>query len=205
MASGFINPLEPARSAAIVPRGTAFAVSGITGTMAAALAQDSIIYTLRCAPSTNTLRCFVEHVRLKWTTITAFTTPVTSGRRIGLYRASTAPATDGTALTPVFKDSGDAAASAAAISSVRIATTAALTAAGLVREANTFHLVTLSHVGAAGGYVESIFEAHASWNCPLELLPGELLVVSNPVAMDAAGTFNLAVDVHGHVAPAYGA
>ncbi len=60
--------------------------------------------------------------------------------------------------------------------------------------------MSLVHVGAAGAYAEAIFEWHASWNRPLELLPGELAVVSNPVAMDAAGTWQLAANVNGYQA-----
>lgn len=178
-----------------------FSISGITGIVAAALAADSVVFAMRCAPSTNTRRLFVERVRLQWTTLTAFTTPVTAGRRIGLYRGAGAALTGETALVPVLKDGSgaDAAADLAVISDARISSTAALTPGAFVREANEIDQISLGHVGASGGHHNELIELPA----PQELLPGELLVVSNQIAMDAAGTFQLQVTVQGHIAPPY--
>jgi hypothetical protein len=166
--------------------------------MAAALAADSIVFAMRADPA-GLKRLNVGRVRLMFTTIVAFTTPITAARRLGLYRATAAAATGGAALTPVAKDTGHAPGSG--VSDARIATTAALGVAGLVREANPIGLLSLTHVGAAGGYIERLYELDGPV-APAVLTPGDLLVVSNPVAMDAAGTWQLAVDVDYNLAAA---
>lgn len=178
-----------------------FSISGITGIVAAALAADSVVFAMRCAPATNRRRLYVERVRLQFTTLTAFATPVVAARRLGLYRGSTAALTDGAALTPVLKDGStqDATDDLAVISDARISTTAALTPGTFVREANEIDQISLSHVGASGGQHNEVIE----FPDPQQLLPGELLVVSNQVAMDAGGTFQLQVSVQGHIASAY--
>lgn len=190
-------------AAVIAPRGAPFAISGRTGTVAAALAQDALVFAMRAAPASSTAKVFVEHVRIRFTTIVAFTTPVTVDRVLGLYRGSAAAPTGGTLLVPVAKATGDQAEVAAAVLTPRIATTAGLTAGAFVREANAIDTMTLVHAGAAGAYAEAVFEAHSAWTAPLMFQPGELLVVSNPVAFDAAGTWQAAITVQGYVGAGY--
>ena len=181
----------------IMYRGVGFVIVGLTGTMAAALGANSIVFAMRADP-TNKGAITVENLRLAFTTIAAFTTPITAARALAVFRASGAAATGGTALTPTKKRSNEATreANSTGISDARIATTAALGAAGIVVEANQLGSLNLVHVGAAGGNQERIYEFHPSWNIPPQLLPGELLVVTNPAAMDAGGTWQLAVDAH---------
>lgn len=178
-------------------RGHGFGVSGISGTIAAALAQDSIILAILCGPQggiavRDQLSMYYDRLRLAITTIVAFTTPITAARRIAVYRASGGvAATGGAALGVVKKDTN---APASICTSARIATTAALTVAGITREADPIATLDLTHVGAAGARQEMIYELSAPMNSEQAINPGELLVVSNPVAMDAAGTFQLSVD-----------
>jgi hypothetical protein len=51
----------------------------------------------------------------------------------------------------------------------------------------------LVHIGAAGARQDFVYELAAPFNAPMAINPNELLVVSNPVAMDAGGTFQLTV------------
>lgn len=179
--------------------GRRYSLAAVTGVMAAALAANSPIFGMRIAPSPgNTMRARIDRVRLQWTTLTGFTTPVTAGRRLELIRASAAPLGGGSAITDIGKrynglpesmfdesNGGD----------VRIATTAALTQAGVVYEPVPVRIMTLSHVGAAGGFSDREYIMEPSEEKELVLAPGELMVIRNPVAMDAAGTFQLGVEV----------
>src|SRR4051794_31870639 len=93
---------------AVVPRGASYSVSTITGTIAAALAANSAVYAMRVSPS-GAKTAYVTKVRLRWTTIGAFTTPITAARRLALYRGSGAASSGGTALAAMAKKaSGDA-------------------------------------------------------------------------------------------------
>lgn len=201
-----INELTAAggNRTAVLPRGNGYVVANKTGTIGAGLALDSLVYAQRVSPTSN-LRAFLEQVRLQWTTIVAFTTAITPGRRLGLYRAAGAAATGGTAIAAAAKKDPTGPASqcdAASGGDIRIAAAAALGAAGIVR-GELLGVLELVHVGAAGGHHVETFEWAAPKTAPAQLAPGELLVVSNPVAMDAAGTWQLGVTVHWHEAPAY--
>jgi hypothetical protein len=172
-----------------------YGVSGITGTVAAALAQDSLVFAMFCDPTQAALWAYIDQLRLAFTTIAAFTAPITAGRRLGVYRAAAVAATGGAGLNVVKKQTG---APTSIISSVRIATVGALTAGALVREADPLFTLDLVSSGAAGARAEAVYEFNPeSWNPPGPILePGESLVVSNPAAMDAGGTWQLAVTAH---------
>lgn len=178
-------------------RGFGFGAAGVSGTIAAALAQDSIVFAMLCGPQASTsvrdrLSVYLDRLRIAFTTIGAFTTPITAGRRLGIYRASGAvAATGGTALGVAKKDTN---APTSVVTDVRIASTAALTVAGITREANPIGVLDLTHVGGAGGRQDLIYEMSAAISSEEVIDPGELLVISSPVAMDAAGTWQLSVD-----------
>jgi hypothetical protein len=82
-------------------RGFGYGVAGSSGVIAAALAQDSIVFSILCGPQggapaagvvDNRLSVWFDRLRLAFTTIAAFTTPMTAARRLGLYRATNAGA-----------------------------------------------------------------------------------------------------------------
>lgn len=177
-------------------RGYGYGVSGKTGTIAAALAQDSIVFALLCDPQTATtpasqrLSVYIDRLELAFTTIAAFTTPITAGRCLGIYRAAGVAATGGAALGVAKKDT---LAPTSIVTDVRIATTAGLTVGGITREATPIGFMDLTHIGAAGARDRFVYELAAPFNVDEALQPGELLVVSNPVAMDAGGTWQLTV------------
>lgn len=192
----------------VVPRGAAFSASGMTGTVGAALAGGGAVFAMRLDPGAA-VNAYIERVRLQWTTVVAFTTPVTAGRRLVLSRGSGAAAASGTAITAApQKDTISAPSefSAAQGGDIRIATTAALTVAGITFETEPLNTMPLVHVGAAGAFYEYLMEFHASENAPVVLQPGQVLAIRNgAAAMDAAGTWQLAVTVNWHEAAAYGA
>ena len=180
-------------------RGYGYAVSGVSGAIAAGLAQDSLVLALLCDPAqgnvaaNHKLGMYFDRLALAFTTVAAFTTPITAGRRLGIYRATGGQAaTGGTPLTVAKKDAANAPASVC--TSAQIAAAGALgAAAGIAREATPIGTMDLTHVGTAGARQEFLFELAAPGNAEIVLAPGELLVVSNPVAMDAGGTWQLTV------------
>lgn len=173
-----------------------YATAGVSGTVAAALAQDSVVFAMLADPAAS-LSAYLDQLRLSFTAIVAFTTPITAGRRLGIYRATGGVATTGGTALNVVKKKG-ATAPASVITSVRIAAAAALGVAGIAREADPILVADLVHVGAAGGRVEFVYDFAPPNNVPHEIRAGELLVVSNPVAMDAGGTWQLGVNAQWH-------
>ncbi len=193
---------KSARVALVQRTVNAYCASGTTGTIGAALAANSSVFAMRLDP-TAPRRLFLERLRLQFTTIVAFTTPVTAGRRLSLFRGNGAAASGGTAMTPVRKSSAYGSPSEVETSQggdIRIAAAAALTVTGITFETPPIGEMSLVHVGAAGGFFEQLFEFAPTECAPIWLEPGQLLAVRNPVAFDAAGTWQLAVKADWHEA-----
>lgn len=178
-----------------------FGVAEATGTIAAALAINSTIFAMRLSPVSPVL-AFIERIRIQYTTIVAYTTPVTAGRRLGVYLGtSSASPSGGTAIATVGKKdrtAPDSQFEAAQGGDARISTTGALTVTGSTFDTNAMALMSLVHVGAAGAFVEEVFEFNASESAPLILQPGNVIAIRNPQAMDAAGTWQATVRVDWH-------
>lgn len=183
-------------------RDAGFTTSLITGTIAAALAQDSIVFAMllgSAAPADY--RAIIKKIRLQYTTGTAFTTPVTLARRIGIFRGTASDPTSGFSDMTVLKQSGNEASrfTLPFKGFIRIASTGALSVTGAALGANPIAQLSLAHVGASGGYAEALYEFTQAFTVRdgirdgVVLKPGELLAIKNPVAMDAAGTWQLMV------------
>jgi hypothetical protein len=188
----------------ITSRGVGFGVGATTGVMAAALAANSTIFAMRLDPGASN-RAFIERLRIEYTTLTAYTVPVTAGRRIGLFRGTGAAASGGTGIAQPNAKHSIADTSEFSVANggdIRIATTAALTVTGITYEANAYREMTLSHVGTAGGYREVVWEFNSCENQPIQLDPGQLIAIRNIPLMDAAGTFQLSVSADWFEAPA---
>jgi hypothetical protein len=177
--------------------GNSYVTSAKTGTIAAAAVAGAAVFGFRLNPG-STKRAYISLVKLKYTTIVAYTVPILQTRSIVLTRGAGAATGGGTSLaTAVKKDTayGLSQTDVATGGDVRIATTGALTVVGLTWEAQNIGEITLAHVGAAGAFYEAIFEFD-SRSHPVELNPGEVLGVRvGPSAMDAAGTWSLGVEV----------
>lgn len=181
-------------------QGTPYRVVGISGTIGAALAQDSILFQMRAildaanvAPIHGPLQ--IDSVYLAFTCIVPFTVPLTAGRQLGLYKATGAIPATGTVLTPVANRSKDAGVDSG-VEAAKIAIAGAQTpGAAYARSANPFALVDLTAFGTAGARVEKHWSFLDRDAAPEILEPGDSLVLSNPVAMDAAGTFQFMLEV----------
>lgn len=187
-----------------VARGDAYAVSAVTGTVGAALIANSSVFAMRLNPSSARL-AFIERIRLQYTTTVAYTTPLTAGRRLALFRGSGAAPSGGTAITTAVNKSTTSPLSefnTAQGGNMNVATTGALTVTGITFEADPIRTMSLVHVGNAGNYAEMLWEFHASECAPVVLQPGQVLAIRNPAAMDAAGTWQLVVNVDWHEAVA---
>lgn len=187
-----VDAYKAAQRVSIVPRAASYAATGPTGTIAAALAANSSVFTMRSDPAAGaSYKIYIARIRVEFTTIVAFTTPITAARRLALFRGSGATPSGGTALTVVKKDTADG---ASKVIDARIATTGALTVTGVTFETAPIREMMLVHVGAAGAYTDRVWEFNSTdAGGELVLNQGELLAVRNPAAMDAAGTFQLEV------------
>jgi hypothetical protein len=199
-----IENVQKAARTVVVPRSSRnFSLGASTGTMAAGLAAGAPFFAMRLSPTAGAIQAYIERVRIQFTTIVAFTTPVTAGRRIALYRGSTAAASGGTAIADFTqKDPGSSASQCAAGQGgdVRIATTATLTATGILWETTPIREMTLSHVGASGGFFDCLMEFAATESAPIILQPGQLLGIRPVATFDAAGTWQASINVDWHEA-----
>jgi len=181
----------------ITPAGNRYGQANTTGTMAAALAANSTLYGMRLNPGSS-LKVRVHRIRLQWTTIVAFTVPLTAGRRLALFRGVGAATAGGTAIGVTSEKNSTMPPSQCDIAQggdQRISATASLAVTGITIEASPFKLMSLAHVGAAGAFYEQVWEFDDDNGGPIELNAGEVLLIRNPVAMDAAGTWTLGVQV----------
>lgn len=166
-----------------------YAVTGITGTIGAALAALASVFVMRFSPTGRFAR--IKEVRIKWQVVTAFTAPNTPGRRLALYRGSGAAASGGTAIASAAQHDSNYVASffnAANGGDMRIATTGALGVAGITFETDPLHVFPVGNFGAAGSADLQVVDLSDAY---ITLNPGELLAIRSPAAMDAAGTWVL--------------
>lgn len=182
----------------VAPSGAHYTVATKTGVVAAAAAAGAALFAMRLDPGAGSTMAWIDSVRLRFTTVTAFTTPVTATRSLVITRGSGAAAAGGTGIATATPKDTDYAASefnTAVGGDLRIATTGALTVTGITWEATNIAECTLVHSGTAGAYYETVYEFSVR-NHPLELHAGQVLGIRvGPSAMDAAGTFVLGVEV----------
>lgn len=194
-----IETTSKAARVTLVTRGNRnHCISVQTGTVAAVAAANSTFLAMRLNPS-STLNAYIQRVRLNFTTITAFTVPVTAGRRLSVFRGTGAAASTGTALaTPVPKLSSAPGSGFAAVNGgdIRYSGAAALVTTGITFESDPFSSVSLVQAGAAGTSVEYLIDFSGAEASPIVLEPGQLLAIRNPIAMDLGGTWQLSAAIH---------
>jgi len=182
----------------VSPTGSNYAVAAKTGTIAAAAAAGAALFAMRLDPG-YAGKAWIESMRIRWTTIVAFTTPVTATRSLVITRGSGAATSGGTSIPTATKKDSTYVISEFDVASggdIRIATTGALTVTGVTWETVNLGEATLIQVGAAGGFYEAVYEFSVK-NHEIELNPGQVLGVRvGPSAMDAAGTWVLGVEVN---------
>lgn len=192
-----VRPYRNAARVSVVPASQSYSVSAVTGTIAAALAANSTVFAARLDPGAS-LKTYITRVTLIWTTLVTFTVPITVGRRLALFRGSGAAPTAGTSITTAFKKDNSDTTSEMQVSGggdLRISTTTGLTISGITYESPEFATMSLIEVGTAGNTKTQTFEFDSAAGGPIVLQPGELIAVRNPQAMDAAGTWQLAVNM----------
>lgn len=184
----------------IVDNGSAgpnYTIAAKTGTIAAAAAAGACVFAMRLNPG-STKKAYINSIRLRYTTIVAFTTAVTQTRALVITRGAGAAAASGTSLPVATKKDTAYSLSNTDLAlggDVRIAAAAALTVTGITWEATNIAEMTLAHAGAAGAFYEVVYEFSVR-NHAIELNPGELLGVRvGAAAFDAAGTWSLGVEV----------
>jgi len=182
----------------VSPTGSNYVVAAKTGTIAAAATAGAAVLAMRLDPGYSG-KAWIESIRLRWTTIVAFTTPITATRSLVLTRGSGAAASGGTAITVNTKKDTSYPASqfdTAQGGDTRIASTGALTVTGITWESTNIAEIPLIQVGAAGGFYEVVYEFSVR-NHEIELNAGQVLGIRvGPSAMDAAGTWVLGVEVN---------
>ena len=190
----------------VPPHADAYVVAAKTGVIAATAAAGAAVFAMRVNPSSGAVKAYIDTIRLRYTTVTAFTTPVTATRSIVITRGAGAAASGGTAIAAVTPKETSYAASqfdTATGGDVRISGTAALTVTGITWEALNIGECTLIHSGTAGAFYESVYE-YSVRSHPIELLAGQVLGVRvGSTAMDAAGTWVLGVEVSWHESDTY--
>lgn len=181
--------------------------AALTGTIAAGLAADGVVWTLRYPELTTqpgasnfSKRLYVQRLELVVSTIVAFTTAVTAGRHLKLVRGAPTAGTasnpsGGAAYTMVRKRSDGSTTNGETLGVGRVATTGALTTTGLTFEANAIRRMPLAGAGAVGTVVSASWLFDGQEADPIVLLPGELVAISAGALFDAGGTWELSVDV----------
>jgi hypothetical protein len=186
--------------ATTVPRGDSYAISVVSGTIGAVLAINSCIFAMRVNPATIK-DIYITQLRIQWCVTTAFTAPAATGRRLSIYRGYGAAASTGTAIAAAAKMNTGSPASqcdAASGGDMRIVanvTTAGLTTTGITFETQELETMLVAGFGAAGSTWTFERRYDSPMGAPLQVSAGQLLSIRNPIAMDAAGVFQIGVDL----------
>lgn len=180
-----------------------YRISGSTQVIPAGFAANAIVFGMRgIDPTEPRLRAYIERVRLQFTCITAFATPITAGRALALAGISSAsPFTGGVNVKPCAKGGNDFASvfDAAAGGQAMISTTTALAGNTVNLTSGRFLTLSLSAAGNAGDVVDHTFDFTGERTAPIDMrslpLRPNFLGLFTPQAMDAGGTWELVVEV----------
>lgn len=180
--------------------GSPYSLTAQSGTMAAALAANSIVFAMQAIPNdatTPNIRrgpVYVDALRLRFGSIVGSAAALLAGRALQVFKGTGSHPLGGTALTPIAKRTLDTGGDSGLVSSPRISSTATLTVVGFTRGSAPIATLDLSLAGALGSAAETswLWQVNSS---PIILDPGECLVVSNPAIFDALLTWQLTVDV----------
>lgn len=161
--------------------------SASTGTMAAALAADAAVFTLRY-PDTGVKLWALQWLHVHVTCIGAFTTPVTAGRRLHLVRSTDADsaASGGNAVDVVRNDPRY---TTEVLPVGRVSSTVALTTTGISFDTAAVARLALSQVGASGADYDELW----TFDDPLILSPGMTAALTAGALFDAAGTWQATI------------
>jgi hypothetical protein len=167
-------------------------ITGVTGTMAAALTAGSTVWAFRY-PAAASGVLYVSRIHQHYCCIGSFTTPVTAGRRLHLLRGSGGDPAGSSPLDVERKNSSD---TVETLVSGRIANTGGVTVTGITYETPVKRRLLVAHAGNAGASYDEEWRFDGSSAEPLYLQPGQLLGSVAGATFDAAGTWqlNLSID-----------
>ena len=178
-----------------------YAFSVVSNTLAAGQVSNAVFFMARNS-ATATRPIQITRFVLTWTTITAFTTPITGGRQLGLIRGtSTANPTGGlatAAAVPLNSTDPSSFFNSANGGDIRISDTTALTAVtGFTYEADPITVFPLTNLGNAGASRVFVLELDTLGSAPLILNASQFICLRNinTVAFDGGGTWQITVNV----------
>lgn len=172
--------------------------TGSLTVVAAKTATAGHLFAFRNAANSPTILMAIRRLKLRWQTITAFTSAQQIGLEAYVMRGSSASYTGGTAIPGTvggFKKRASMPASL--LTDARISTTGALTAGTQTLDTQQFFgLVGTSQTGAdpAVSGLEAEYAARGDEH-PLILSQNEGIVVANSILMGAAGLAVVSVDI----------
>lgn len=170
-------------------------VTSRTGVIAAAAIADSIFWAFRPDYPSSILdtRVVLERLRLQYTCITAFTTPVIAGRELALCTLSQLPTPAGSASSIVRKEQLFGEGSSAGVALV--SNTLPLVYAGdPVDHDDIFARVSLAGYGTAGATFIKEWRWDTGSAAMVNVPTDRPVAIIAPQAMDAAGTFELIIE-----------
>jgi len=193
-------------------RGKAFCIGSSTGTMAAGLAANAQTFAMRLSASAPVV-AIIERVRLEYVTIVTYTTPIVNSRRFILikYGGLVTAITGGTGLAgagQINPKDGRSGSQESWFSNtnggdIRITSTANLTITGGQVDSSAFADWSLANAGTAGNYKEFEYGISNNYINPIYVLPGQILLIRNPQAFDAVGTWQATITVDWHEVPIF--
>jgi hypothetical protein len=191
-----VSPYRNSLRVSASPVGPSYAVSAISGTIGAALAANSTVFSARFGPGADPLKAYVARIVISWTTIAAFTTPVTAGRRLAVFRGSGATPSAQTAIAAGLKKNNldpNSRMQTSMAGDIRISGTGGITTTGITFETDPVVTMLVTDLGTAGASRVQTFQFDRSAGSTFVLQPGELIAIRNPQAMDAGGTWQFSV------------
>lgn len=183
------------------------AQSGLLSGVAAATATAGHIFAFRWGDATKL--AVITLLRVKMATITGFTAAQEVGFDLLVARGYSASHTSGTAIAPGGAGGLKKRASyaASALTDARIGAAAALTAGTHTLDAQPMLTDSYADLAAAAtvqkGSVNTLWNLDSAQGHPLVLANNEGIVVRNLIALGAAGTVRLTVDMGWYEATAY--
>lgn len=174
--------------------------SSVSGVIAAGAASGSILWFQRVplaagVGARNPL--VIERLRVRYTCITSFTTPVTAGRGIGFCLIDARPSVAGAGRSNLLRKQNllSLGAGSGNDGEVRIIGTTPFAPTGAAPSvADVFASLPLSGLGTSGNSVDREWEWNTGSAAMASVIPGAYLALITTAAMDAAGTFELCVE-----------
>jgi hypothetical protein len=167
------------------------------------VAAGGLVFSFRWNPSTTTNLCMIRRVEVGFATTTAFTAAQSVQYSMQIARSFTASDTGGTSLSLAQANTGKMrttmpSSAFTSTGNIQIASTGAMSAG--TRTLDSYPIAYAATFGPAASAIPTVMPItamyqHQSGDYPLILANNEGFIVSNVIAMGAAGIINLTVNV----------